>query len=290
MPLFETAQELTSEIVRCKQCPRLVAFRENVPEKKQYAEQTYTERDSKMGRCQGDALNLSQAKPALKQINLKSLSMQAGLKCSGCSTSAEPIFESRAVYWKKPVPGFGDPNAYLLILGLAPSAQGGNRTGRIFTGDESARFLFQALHQEGFASQPTSENLHDGLALKDCYLTAAVKCAPPKDKPTALEQKHCLPYLANEFYLLKKLTKVLVLGGFAFDAYLKYIKGRGGPLYSAKFRHAEKYSCEGLPDLYTSYHPSPQNTNTGRLTQAMLCAVLKQIRMDYTQGDPKTGL
>jgi uracil-DNA glycosylase family 4 len=217
-------EELNAEVTACRRCPRLVQFRENVPEKKQFEGQ---------------------------------------------------------IYWKKPVPGFGDPNAYLLILGLAPSAQGGNRTGRIFTGDESARFLFKALYQEGFASQPTSESLHDGLELKDCYLTAAVKCVPPDNKPTALEQKHCFPYLVNEFFLLKKLSKVLVLGGFAFEAYLHYLKSQGSSLYGAKFRHGEKHSSEGFPDLYTSYHPSPQNTNTGKLNQAMLCSVLKQIRADY---------
>jgi uracil-DNA glycosylase family 4 len=219
-------EELNAEVTACRRCPRLVQFRENVPEKKQFEGQ---------------------------------------------------------IYWKKPVPGFGDPNAYLLILGLAPSAQGGNRTGRIFTGDESARFLFKALHQEGFASQPTSEGLHDGLELKNCYLTAAVKCVPPDNKPTALEQKHCFPFLLKEFFLLKKLSKVLVLGGFAFEAYLHYIKSQGGPACNTKFRHGEKHSSEGFPDLYTSYHPSPQNTNTGKLSQAMLCSVLKQIRTDHIQ-------
>ncbi len=219
-------RELKSCITACTRCPRLVKFRENVPEKKQFADQTY---------------------------------------------------------WKKPVPGFGDPNAYLLILGLAPSAQGGNRTGRIFTGDESARFLFKALHKEEFANQPTSESLRDGLELKDCYLTAAVKCVPPDNKPTAAEQKHCFPYLLNEFHLLKRISTVLVLGGFAFQAYLQYVKSQGGPKVPHRFRHGEKHTIEGFPALYTCYHPSPQNTNTGKLNQAMLCSVLKQIKKDYTQ-------
>jgi uracil-DNA glycosylase len=226
MSLFQTMKELKACVTGCTRCPRLVKFRENVPEKKQ--------------------------------------------------------FEGRT-YWKKPVPGFGDPNAYLLILGLAPSAQGGNRTGRIFTGDESARFLFKALHQEGFASQPNSESLDDGLELKGCYLTAAVKCVPPDNKPTALEQKYCFPFLLNEFYLLKKITKVLVLGGFAFDAYLHYIKSQGGPKISHRFRHGEKHSIEGFPELFTCYHPSPQNTNTGKLNQAMLCSVLGLIKKDHIQ-------
>lgn len=219
-------KELRACVTACTRCPRLVQFRENVPEKKQFEGQTY---------------------------------------------------------WKKPVSGFGDPHANLLILGLAPSAQGGNRTGRIFTGDESARFLFKALHHEGFASQPTSESMDDGCTLKGCYLTAAVKCVPPDNKPTALEQKHCFPYLLNEFHLLKKVTKVLALGGFAFNAYLQYIKSQGGPKVSLRFRHGEKHSIEGFPDVYTCYHPSPQNTNTGKLSQAMLCAVLRQITSTSAQ-------
>lgn len=222
-PVFSTLKALKTCITECTRCPRLVKFRENVPEKKQFAGQTY---------------------------------------------------------WKKPVPGFGDANASLLILGLAPSAQGGNRTGRIFTGDESARFLFKALHKEGFANQPTSESLHDGLELIGCYLTAAVKCVPPGNKPSATEQKHCFPFLCNEFSLLKKVNAVLTLGGFAFAAYLHYVKTQRGPKVSHRFRHGEKYLIEGFPTVYTSYHPSPQNTNTGKLNQAMLCAVLKQIRRD----------
>ncbi|MBS0603795.1 MAG: uracil-DNA glycosylase [Verrucomicrobia bacterium] len=221
--LFPTLPQLNACVKACTRCPRLVKFRENVPEKKQFADQTY---------------------------------------------------------WKKPVPGFGDKDAYLLILGLAPSAQGGNRTGRIFTGDESARFLFKALHKEGFANQPTSEHLHDGLELHDCYLTASVKCVPPDNKPTAAEQKHCFPYLVNEFFLLKKISAVLVLGGFAFEAYLQYVKAHGGPKIPHRFRHGEKHAIQGFPDLYTCYHPSPQNTNTGKLNQHMLCSVLKQIKKD----------
>ncbi len=219
--MLKTIKDLRCSIASCKLCPRLVKFRENVPEKKQFAD--------------------------------------------------EP-------YWKKPVPGFGDPKASLLILGLAPSAQGGNRTGRIFTGDESAKFLFKALHKEGFANQPTSENLHDGLKLNGCYITAAVKCVPPDNKPTAAEKKRCMPFLVNEFFLLKKIKAVLVLGGFACDAYLQYVRAQGGPKTSHRFHHGEKHILEGFPDLYTCYHPSPQNTNTGKLSQAMLCEVLRKIK------------
>ncbi len=221
--LFSTFKELNTCVAACTRCPRLVKFREGVPEKKQFSDQ---------------------------------------------------------IYWKKPVPGFGDPSAYLLILGLAPSAQGGNRTGRIFTGDESARFLFKALHHEDFANQPTSEHIDDGLKLHHCYLTAAVKCVPPDNKPLPVEQKHCFPYLISEFSLLKNISSVLVLGGFAFDCYLKYIKAQGGPKVTHRFRHAEKYHIDGFPTLYTSYHPSPQNTTTGKLNQQMLCAVLKTIKED----------
>lgn len=211
-------KQLNECLIECRRCPRLVQFRENVPEK----------------------------------------------------------FDQ--IYWKRPVPGFGDPNAYLLILGLAPSAQGGNRTGRIFTGDASARFLFQALHKEGFASQPTSESADDGLKLHDCYLTAAVKCVPPQNKPNAEEEKNCSSYLLNELVLLKKLTAVLALGNFAFQSFLHYVKAHGGPKKSLRFKHGEKHLIEGFPTLYACYHPSPQNTNTGKFNQTMLCQVLREIK------------
>lgn len=181
------------------------------------------------------------------------------------------------IYWKRPVPGFGDPNAYLLILGLAPSAQGGNRTGRIFTGDASARFLFQALHKEGFANQPASESVDDSLKLHGCYITASVKCVPPQNKPTSQEEKNCSSYLLNELVLLKKLTAVLALGNFAFQSFLHYVQSHGGITKGLRFKHGEKYLIEGFPTLYACYHPSPQNTNTGKFTQAMLCKVLQQI-------------
>jgi uracil-DNA glycosylase len=226
MKLFDSFKTLNLCVTECRRCPRLVKFRESVPEKSQ--------------------------------------------------------FESQ-VYWKRPVPGFGDPKAFLLILGLAPSAQGGNRTGRIFTGDESARFLFKALHQEGFANQSTSERMEDGLKLHGCYITAVVKCVPPKNKPTPLEQRNCFPYLLNEFFLLKQLTAVLALGGFAFNGYLHYVKNQGGPKTSHHFQHGEKHPIEGFPTLYSCYHPSPQNTNTGKLNFTMLCNVLRQIKKDHLQ-------
>ena len=181
-------------------------------------------------------------------------------------------------HWRKPVPGFGDPHAWFLITGLAPSIQGGNRTGRLFTGDESARFLFQALYQEGFANQPTSLHRDDGLLLQGCYMTAAVKCVPPQNKPTQAEFFRCHPYYENEIALLPNLKAVLALGKCAFDAYLFHVKQKGHSARGLRFRHGERYTFEGLPTLYTCYHPSPQNTNTGKLTNAMMRKVLKELK------------
>ncbi len=181
-------------------------------------------------------------------------------------------------HWRKPVPGFGDPQAWLLITGLAPSIQGGNRTGRLFTGDESARFLFQALYHEGLANQPTSTSHDDGLRLHGCYMTAAVKCVPPQNKPTHAEFLRCHPYYENEIALLPHLKAVLALGKCAFDAYLFHVKQKGHSIRGLRFRHGECYTFEGLPPLYTCYHPSPQNTNTGKLTSAMMRKVLKEIK------------
>lgn len=183
-------------------------------------------------------------------------------------------------YWRRPVPGFGDERAWLLILGLAPSAEGGNRTGRIFTGDGSARFLFRMLHAEGFANQPVSEREGDGLKVKGCYITAAVKCVPPDNKPTGEECDNCCGYLWNEMHLLKRLKCVLVLGRIALDRYLHYIKSYGGSVPKMEFAHGGKCTIEGFPMLYMSYHPSPQNTNTGKLTEKMFIKVLKEIRRD----------
>lgn len=169
--------------------------------------------------------------------------------------------------WRKPVPGFGDPRAWLLIVGLAPSAQGGNRTGRIFTGDPSGVFLMKALHAEGFASQPTSESLDDGLKLKGCYLTAAVKCVPPKNRPTAEEFRTCRPYLDAEWALLPETRAILALGGASYALF----GGKG-------FTHGAKLAGE-VP-VYASYHPSPQNTYTGKLTQEMLRSLLRRIQSE----------
>jgi uracil-DNA glycosylase family 4 len=184
----------------------------------------------------------------------------------------------KETYWRRPVSGFGDEKGWLLILGLAPSAQGGNRTGRIFTGDASARFLFHALYREGFASQPESEKLGDGLKLKGCYVTAAVKCVPPQNKPDAEECFNCSEYLWNELHLLKGIKRVLVLGKFALDAYRFYLKSHGAQVPKMVFKHGGRCMIEGFPSVYMSYHPSPQNTQTGKLTEKMFCEVLQELR------------
>jgi uracil-DNA glycosylase family 4 len=183
-------------------------------------------------------------------------------------------------YWGKPVPGFGDPRARLLILGLAPAAHGGNRTGRVFTGDRSGNFLYKALYEAGFANQPTSTDRGDGLRLVDAYVAAAVRCAPPANKPLPSESANCRPYLEAEIGILHPRA-VLVLGGIAMRAYLGLLKdgGRIRSLAAFLFRHGASYSLGAdLPQLFSSYHPSQQNTFTGRLTEAMLAAVLGDIR------------
>ena len=183
-------------------------------------------------------------------------------------------------YWRRPVPGFGDPEASLVVIGLAPAAHGGNRTGRVFTGDESGRFLARALHEAGYANQPTSEARDDGLVYTDCYVTAAVKCAPPQDKPTAGEFDNCRSWLDSELRLLTKARAVVALGKGAFDAYLSYAKSHGAVTKGLRFSHGKKYALGRLPTLYASYHPSPRNTHTGKLTMKMLFALLARIRRD----------
>jgi uracil-DNA glycosylase len=183
-------------------------------------------------------------------------------------------------YWRKPVPGFGDINARLLVLGLAPASQGGERTGRIFTGDASSRFLVKALHSAGFANQDVSESRDDGLVYTDCYVTAAVKCAPPGDRPTPEEVRNCSRYLDNEIALLRNLKSVLALGSLAFRSYLDHLRRNDFALGNLKFSHGAVYRFPGAPALYACFHPSPRNTNTGKLTPKMLLDVLERIRHD----------
>jgi uracil-DNA glycosylase family 4 len=210
---------LAAEIVECRACPRLVAWREAVAHDKRAAF-----RDEE--------------------------------------------------YWGRPVPGFGDPDARVAIIGLAPAAHGGNRTGRVFTGDRSGDFLFAALHRTGFANQPNSDRADDGLRLRDCYIAAAVRCAPPANKPTPAERDECRPYLVRELALLRRLRVVVVLGAFGYEAAWSSLKHAGFalPARRPRFAHGLEVGC-GAVTVVGSFHPSQQNTFTGKLTPGMLDAV-----------------
>jgi uracil-DNA glycosylase family 4 len=216
---------LNDEIVACRKCPRLVAYREKVAQEKRRAFRDWT-------------------------------------------------------YWGKPIPGFGDAKAQLLVLGLAPAAHGGNRTGRVFTGDRSGDFLFSALYEAGFANQPTSVKRDDGLQLKDAYVAASVRCAPPANKPLPSEILNCRGYLIRELQILRPRA-VLALGKIAWDAYLEILKQNGAIKSRAAYRFAHGAEAELPGDgahLFGVYHPSQQNTQTGRVTPAMYAQVLQRIR------------
>lgn len=220
-----TLERLNEQIVRCRKCPRLVAYREAVAREKRLS---FREWD----------------------------------------------------YWGKPVPGFGDPSAKLLILGLAPAAHGANRTGRMFTGDRSGDFLYKALHNTGFANQPTSIRLGDGLKLKNAYISAAVRCAPPANKPLPSELANCRPYFQRELEILRPRA-ILALGSIAMRVYLGSLKHEGkiSSFAPYRFSHGASYTFGGdTPRLFASYHPSQQNTFTGKLTEKMLEDVLREIR------------
>jgi uracil-DNA glycosylase family 4 len=183
-------------------------------------------------------------------------------------------------YWGKPVPGFGDLDAQLLILGLAPAAHGANRTGRMFTGDRSGDFLYKALHKAGFANQSTSRHRDDGLQLTNAYITATCRCAPPENKPLPKEVANCRSYLERELELLKPKA-ILALGKIAWDGYLEIPKQRGVIASRALYRFAHGAEAEvapGTPRLFGVYHPSQQNTQTGRVTPAMYATVMKRIK------------
>ncbi len=217
--------ELNEEIIGCRKCPRLVAYREKIARERKRA---FREWD----------------------------------------------------YWGKPVPGFGDPRAGLYILGLAPAAHGANRTGRVFTGDRSGDFLYRALHRAGFANKPASIRRGDGLELNRAYIGAAIRCAPPANKPLPGELENCRPYFEREIALVKPRA-ILALGAIAMKAYLGMLKQDGAiaRFTDYPFRHAASYELpSGLPRLFLSYHPSQQNTFTGKLTPAMLLIVLRGIR------------
>jgi uracil-DNA glycosylase family 4 len=209
--------QLTAEIVACRKCPRLVAWREEVAATKRRAYRDWT-------------------------------------------------------YWGRPVPGFGDPAARLLVLGLAPAAHGGNRTGRVFTGDRSGDWLYRALHRAGFANQATSENKDDGLQLIGAYVAAAVRCAPPENKPSIDERDNCQPYLEREVRLLADLRVFLCLGAYAYESIGRLLALRRKPA----FRHGLEVALEDGRAILCSFHPSQQNTFTGRLTEAMFDAVFER--------------
>ncbi len=183
-------------------------------------------------------------------------------------------------YWAKPVPGFGDPKARVLILGLAPGAHGSNRTGRPFTGDGSGNFLYPVLHQAGFASQPTATHRDDGLQLSGAYITAAVRCAPPANKPSPDEIANCADYLDREFAALKNVKVIVVLGKIAFDAYLNHVKRHGQIKTKSAytFAHGQRYKMPDGRTLLCAFHPSLQNTNTGKLTERMLLDVFRTAK------------
>jgi uracil-DNA glycosylase family 4 len=222
--MADSIEKILREVVVCRKCPRLVAWREAV--------------------------------------------------------AADPPARHRGEkYWARPLPGFGDPDARLLIVGLAPAAHGGNRTGRIFTGDRSGDWLFRALNRAGFANKPMSVSKDDGLRLKDCYIAATVRCAPPANRPTPIERDNCLPYLAREIGVLKRLRVVVALGAFAWDGALRALASHGVsmPRPRPKFGHAAEVAV-GEYRLIGSFHPSQQNTFTGKLTEKALDAVFSKAR------------
>jgi uracil-DNA glycosylase family 4 len=222
----------------------------------------------------------------MSSINLLSISVthdaellialeQDVIDCRACPRLVEwrerVAVEKRAsyrdeTYWGRPIPGFGDPNARIVVLGLAPAAHGANRTGRVFTGDRSGDWLFRSMHRAGLANQPTSISVDDGLRLSDAWVTAAVKCAPPANQPQPAERDACAPFLQREFELLKRARVVVCLGGFGYDAACRHFGVRPRP----KFGHGVEVGLDVGLTLICSFHPSQQNTFTGRLTESML--------------------
>jgi len=217
-------EDLEAEIVACRRCPRLVAWREEVAHTKRAA---FADEE----------------------------------------------------YWGRPIPGFGDPNAAVMVLGLAPAAHGGNRTGRIFTGDRSGDWLFASLYRTGMANQPTSRARDDGLRLTGCWVAAAVRCAPPANRPTPAERDTCLPYAVRELSLLREARVIVCLGGFAWDAALRVLAQSATtvPRPRPRFGHGAETQLGELT-LLGCYHPSQQNTFTGKLTEPMIDAVMARAK------------
>ena len=190
-------------------------------------------------------------------------------------------------YWGKPAPSFGDPNARLLVVGLAPAAHGANRTGRMFTSDKRGSLLYPTLHKFGFANQPTSFNRNDGLKLNDCYITAVARCAPPQNKPTPRELANCQPYLLEELRLLSSLRVIVGLGKVAFDVLFRSLKELGVTTMKTKPAFGHGMVIPASPALYLlgSYHPSQQNTFTGKLTDAMFADVFRKAKQLLEKGN-----
>ena len=188
-------------------------------------------------------------------------------------------------YWGRPVPGFGDPDAHMLIVGLAPAAHGGNRTGRVFTGDRSGDWLFASLHRTGYANQPTSVHANDGLELRGAFISAVVKCAPPANKPTIDERDRCLPYLVREMQLLQEVTVIVALGSFGWDGAIRALVETGAdrPRPKPRFGHMAEVTI-GARRLVGCYHPSQQNTFTGKLTEPMIDSVFRRARQLAANG------
>ena len=199
--------------------------------------------------------------------------------CEGIAREKRRAYRDHQ-YWGRPVPSFGDARARVLLLGLAPGAHGSNRTGRPFTGDGSGAFLYPLLYEAGFASQPVAISRDDGMRLHDCWITAAVRCAPPDNKPALGELANCAPYLDEELRLLTRLRVVLALGKIAFDALTAHLvrSGQIARRTGIVFSHGAEYRLPGGRTLLATYHPSLQNTNTGRLTPAMLLAILRRAQ------------
>jgi uracil-DNA glycosylase family 4 len=245
-----------------------------------HLDQEWKNPDVRLFGRQGDQLKMGRG--AFESLHRKVIACE---RCVRLRSYCEGIAETRKrafvdwQYWGKPVPGFGDPEARLWIVGLAPAAHGGNRTGRVFTGDRSGDFLFAALHRAGFANQPLSRSRDDGLILRDCYISAAVRCAPPGNKPLPREAANCSDYLDEEWGLLKNNRAILALGKFAWDAAIALIRRQGIVIKSRPiFAHGASYSIEPNLRLVGSYHVSQQNTFTGKLTEAMFDRVLLSIR------------